>query len=69
MKVSQPEVWEDAVAFDHEIRQAVQRKGWEGAEVYLHDTLVPLDEVDLRSAEDMGQANLFGNECEGLCGI
>ena len=35
---------------------------------YLHDSLVPLDQVDLRTAEDAGQMSMFGNECEGMCG-
>jgi len=25
--------------------------------------------VDLRSEEDMGQGDIFDNECEGVCGM
>jgi hypothetical protein len=36
---------------------------WEPRRVYA------LGEVDLTTAEDHGQINLFGNECEGMCGV
>lgn len=36
---------------------------------YLHRSLMPIDEVDFASLEDKGQVNMFGNECEGVCGV
>jgi hypothetical protein len=36
---------------------------------FLHRSCVPLDEVDLRTAEDKGQLNLWLNDCEGMCGV
>jgi hypothetical protein len=36
---------------------------------FLHASRVLLDRVDFRTAEDMGQLNMFGNECEGMCGV
>ncbi|MCR4304954.1 MAG: hypothetical protein NUV63_12160 [Gallionella sp.] len=36
---------------------------------YLHDSRISLDKVDFRSAEDAGQLSMFGNECEGMCGV
>ena len=35
---------------------------------FLHASLKPLDTVDFRSWEARGQADLFGNECLGMCG-
>ena len=35
----------------------------------VHRSCKPLDKVDLRSLEDMGQLNFFENECEGMCGL
>ena len=29
----------------------------------------PLAEIDFSSAEDMGQHSMFGEECEGMCGV
>jgi len=76
MKASDPESWADAVALDHAIRDGVIRGGKQIAKSkwYLHRDCVPLDQVDLRSAEDAGQARLFDEqgfavECEGMCGV
>ena len=60
-----PDEWLDAVEFDHAIR-------WRGGmerPCYLHRSCVPLDEVDLSTAEERGQGNLFDSECSGLCGV
>jgi hypothetical protein len=35
----------------------------------MHRSLRPLDEVDFRNLEDMGQMNMFNEDCEGLCGV
>ncbi len=63
-----PEEWQDAVDFDHALRQKqrlVDRFGWAG----LHSSMKPLDEVDLRSDEEKGVFSLFDQECEGMCGV
>jgi hypothetical protein len=36
---------------------------------YLHRSKQPVDQVDLSTMEDHGQLSLFGNECEGMCGV
>lgn len=54
----------DAVEFDRSIRQV----GGLMAETYLHRSCKPLDQVDFRSAEELGQRNWL-NECEGMCGV
>jgi hypothetical protein len=36
---------------------------------FLHRSLKPLEEIDFRNAEDFGQMDAFGNECEGMCGV
>ena len=55
--------WEEAVAVDKAVRH--MRIG----EVFLHPSRMPLDEVDFRTAEEMGQLSLWDNECEGMCGL
>jgi hypothetical protein len=66
-----PEEWQDAVDFDHALRQKErlkQRFGWAG----LHSSMKPLDEVDLRTDQEKGVFGLFdgfNQECEGMCGI
>lgn len=65
-----PEDWADAVKVDAAIRGGFKRKSGGGTgNLYLHRSLKPLDKVDLSTAEDRGQLNLFNNECEGMCGV
>lgn len=59
------EEFADAIEVDHAIRK---QSGFKG-EQYMHRSLKPLEEVDLRTAEEMGQLNMFINECEGMCGV
>jgi hypothetical protein len=58
--------WADAVKVDQLIRKGF---GSTRSELFLHRSLKPLDQVDLSTAEDRGQLNLFNNECEGMCGV
>ena len=57
-----PEKWQEAVSLDKKIRniEGMQNKA------FLHRDRVPLDEVDLSEST---QIDLFGNECEGMCGV
>ena len=71
-KMEDPDDWNDAVMIDSEIRNGI--KGMSpGSKAYLHRLMQPLDEIDFRSAEDVGQQTLFGDpfeeECEGICGV
>jgi len=72
LKVHQNEDFLDAVAMDKAIRNSIHRMT-DGGKAYIHQSMVPLDEIDFRSAEDAGQQTLFGDpfeeECEGMCGM
>lgn len=61
-----PEAWADAVALDKLIR--APGKGM-NSEQFMHRSCKPLDEVDLSTAADHGQVDMFNNECEGMCGV
>ena len=63
-ELNDPASFEQAVEFDHAIR-----KSGTGAEQFVHRSCTPLDEVDFRNLEDMGQLNFFNEECEGMCGV
>ena len=65
MKIYRPEEFNETVEFDHAIRKAGGTKG----DTYLHRSCKPLDEVDFDNAEDRGQVDAFGEECEGMCGL
>lgn len=60
-----PVSWADALEIDEAIREPV--RGMRGQQ-FMHSSRKPLAEVDLSTAEDHGQVDLFNNECEGLCG-
>lgn len=54
--------WRDVVEFDRAIRDAGGMRG----KTYLHRSCQPLDEIDFTNA---AQAELFDEECEGMCGL
>lgn len=60
-----PEAWTDAIEVDAAIRSQPGIKGQQ----FMHRSCVPLDQVDLSTAEDHGQVDMFNNECEGMCGV
>jgi hypothetical protein len=70
MKMNTPEEFADACHVDRLIRSGgTQANSKMRGEQYMHSSLQPLDQVDLSTAEDHGQLDLFNNECMGLCGL
>jgi hypothetical protein len=67
MRDNAPADWQQAVEVDRHIRHGMPRMRKSTA--FIHRSLVPLDQVDLRNDEERGQPDLFGNECEGMCGV
>lgn len=65
MRSERPAEWADAIAMDHALRQGDAR-GMQPTE-FMHSDRVPLAEADLTL--DDRQLDLFGNECEGMCGV
>jgi hypothetical protein len=59
------EEWDDAVKIDQIIRNQPGIRG----EQFMHRSCLPLDQVDLSTAADHGQTDMFNNECEGMCGV
>ena len=67
---TQPQEWADAVAFDHAIRNGHPSDGHRAplfGRAYLHSSLVPLDAVDFGGSDD--RSDLFGEDCQGMCGV
>ena len=60
-----PDSWADALEVDAAIRNQPKMKGQQ----FMHRSCVPLAEVDLSTAEERGQVDMFNNECEGMCGV
>ncbi len=65
MKINRPEEFEDACEVDDAIRNMEGMR----AQTFLHRSLVPLRDVDLRNDFDKGQGSLFDDECTGMCGM
>lgn len=55
-----PEEWAEIVWIDRKLNERGQ---------FLHRSRKPIDEVDFSTDEDHGQQVMFGNECEGMCGV
>lgn len=72
MKLNQQDEWQKLVWLDEEMRR-LQGSVINGAKItgtlYIHRDCKPLSEIDLRNAADFGQQDLFGEECEGMCGV
>lgn len=68
MKAIDPESFEDAVRTDYALRSN-GTMGRINAVPYIHRSCKPLDQVDLRTHAEVGQPDLFMNDCEGMCGV
>jgi hypothetical protein len=68
MHDNRPDEWRDAVAADRELRSGAYIVTGLRCTSYMHPDRVPLDQVNLGAGGDR-RADLFGNECEGLCGV
>ena len=65
MKKYSPKEFKDACDFDEAIRTNTCRKGKRKNDIYLHRSCKPLKDIKF----DDGNMELFGNECEGHCGL
>lgn len=71
LKKDEPQAFDDAVQFEKDLQHLhanTHAKGKIRGKIYLHNSLVPLGEIDF--SEDKNQGNFhFQNECEGMCGV
>lgn len=65
----EPEEFALSVKFDKDLRAIKAQTDNMGGIPFLHSSLLPLDEVDFSTDIERGQGDLFGNECEGMCGV
>ena len=66
LRDNDPEGWAEAQRVDGFIRSGLNLRN---RGLFVHRSCKPLAEVDLATAENMGQINMFNNECEGMCGV
>ena len=72
LKTEEPEEFAKAVEVEKGLQAAhasITTPGKKAGTAYLHNSLLPLDQVDFSTEEENGQTNMFQNECEGMCGI
>jgi hypothetical protein len=65
-----PDELASVIAWEPQYQQAVQAVQYDRAIPYLHPSRVPLGEVSFDDPPpDDRQMSLWGNECEGMCGV
>jgi hypothetical protein len=64
-----PEEFARAVAVDRRLRDRPPGEYRTKGQLYLHRSCVPLEVVDLSPGVEDDRPSLFGNECEGMCGV
>lgn len=69
MKENHPADFLRAVQFERELQSAARGQEVLRGVPFLHGTCEPLDTIDFKSMPSYGQISLFGNECEGMCGV
>ncbi len=69
LRDNHPDDWAKAVAVDRDHRALKASLPITKGLPFLHPSLVPLDQVDLSTDAENGQGLLWGNECEGMCGV
>tara|TARA_R110000868_G_scaffold51318_7_gene162899 strand:- start:829 stop:1680 length:852 start_codon:yes stop_codon:yes gene_type:complete len=66
----EPEAFAASIKFEKDLQAAKAQTDNQRGIPFLHNSLVPLGEVDLSTDIDRGQGILnFQAECEGMCGI
>lgn len=70
LKRDEPEEFAKAISIERKIQEASKGDEVTRGVPYMHSSRVPLDQVDFEALppEDP-QQHLWGNECEGMCGI
>lgn len=69
LKENAPQDFAAAVEDERRLQEAARRQNALRGMPYLHTTCQPLDTIDFQDRGSHGQLSLFGNECEGLCGV
>jgi len=66
LKTTEPDEFEKVVQFERDLQEAQRNQETLKHVPYLHSICRPLDQIQFRHQD---QRDLFGNECEGMCGV
>lgn len=69
LKTKEPLEFERAAAFEKRLHVAQRHQEVLTGIPYLHSSCKPIGEVDFESKPSHLQVDMFGNECEGMCGV
>jgi hypothetical protein len=70
LKKESPDEFAGVVEFERKLQEANSKQTALRGVPYLHSTCKPIGEVDFTGSKNgKKQVELFGNECEGLCGV
>ncbi len=71
LKTTDPDGFARAVAFERDLQTGLDEhdETTVGKTAYLWDRCEPLADADFEAALRPDQPDLFGNECEGMCGV
>lgn len=69
MRDEEPEEFEKAIQFEGKIQEAQRNQETLRGVPFLHSSCKPLKSVNFDKRPSYEQLNMFGNECEGLCGV
>lgn len=67
LKKEEPEEFQRAIQFERDLQRTKALTTNMRGVPYLHNSRKPLESVDFETSEN--EPNLFGNECEGMCGV
>jgi hypothetical protein len=68
LKAEEPLAFDEAVAYEATLSERVAKASALNVQAaFLHNSRQPLGTVDF--TEDTSQLSMFGNECEGMCGV
>jgi hypothetical protein len=69
LKTQEPDAFAHALAYERRLQAVSAETGCHAGRVTLHRSGANIDEVDFNPSGTQGQQELFGNECEGMCGV
>jgi len=69
LKKEEPDSFDSAVAFERNFQISMSHVSGFRGKPFLHRSCQPLDTIDFEEMLKTYQTDLFGNECEGMCGV
>lgn len=69
LRDEEPAEFARAIQFEKDLQAAKSLTDNQLGVPFLHNSRIPLSQVDFSTDEERGQISLFGNECEGMCGV